>query len=168
MPQYMLLIYSTTPSPDQLAEEHPKWGAFTQELKDSGAFVNGDALQGVDVATTVREIDGELQLTDGPFAETKEHLGGYYTIDVPEPGQGARVRGPHAAHRPRVGRGQARLGHDPDGRRGQPGRGVGVRALYPAGGRLRPPARWRLCEAGAIDSRPWRFERPWHCLACGR
>jgi hypothetical protein len=105
MPQYMLLIYSTTPSPEQLADEHPKWGAFTQELKDSGAFVNGDALQGVDVATTVREVDGELQLTDGPFAETKEHLGGYYTIEVASLDKALE----YAGRMPHIGRGSVEV-----------------------------------------------------------
>ena len=101
MPQYMLLIYSPPANPDQLADEFPKWGAFTQELKDAGAFVNGDALQGVDVATTVRERDGELHLTDGPFAETKEHLGGYYTIEVSNLDKALE----YAGRMPHIGRG---------------------------------------------------------------
>ena len=87
MPQYMLLIYNSAesrPTPEQLAEDHPKWMQYTQDLQDAGVFVHGDALQGADVATTVREQGGEIQLTDGPFAETKEYLGGYYVIDVPD------------------------------------------------------------------------------------
>jgi hypothetical protein len=86
MPQYMLLIYNSAeerPSPEKLAEDHPKWGAYTQTLKDDGVFVNGDALQGVEVATTVRQSESEIQLIDGPFAETKEYLGGYYVIETP-------------------------------------------------------------------------------------
>jgi hypothetical protein len=47
-------------------------------------MVAGDGLEGVDTATTVRERDGETVFTDGPFAETKEILGGYYLIDVPD------------------------------------------------------------------------------------
>lgn len=87
MPQYMLLIYNSAesrPSPEVLAEDHPKWGAYTQKLKDDGVYVGGDALQGVEVATTVRSREGEVQLIDGPFAETKEYLGGYYVIDTPD------------------------------------------------------------------------------------
>ena len=87
MPQYMLLIYSPAdgrPSPDEMAAEMPKWYEFTEGLKDAGLYVAGDALNSVDSATTVRVRDGETQITDGPFAETKEQLGGYYLIDAPD------------------------------------------------------------------------------------
>jgi hypothetical protein len=87
MPQYMLLIYSPTdggPSPEELQAEFPKWMTYTQELRDAGVMVAGDALQGTDVATTVRVRDGETVISDGPFAETKEALGGYYLLDVPD------------------------------------------------------------------------------------
>jgi hypothetical protein len=87
MPQYMLLIYSPAegrPSPDEMAAEMPKWYEFTEGLKSAGLYVAGDALHGVDSATTVRVRDGETQITDGPFAETKEQLGGYYLIDAPD------------------------------------------------------------------------------------
>ena len=87
MPQYMLLIYNSAeqrPSPEVLANDHPKWDAYTQTLKDDGVYVNGEAIQGADTATTVREQDGEIQLIDGPFAETKEYLGGYYVIETPD------------------------------------------------------------------------------------
>lgn len=85
MPQYMLLIYSPTdssPSPEQLEAEMPKWFAYTTELQQSGALVAGDALEPAETATTVRVRDGETLISDGPFAETKEALGGYYLIDV--------------------------------------------------------------------------------------
>jgi hypothetical protein len=84
MPQYMLLIYQpsdSVPSPEQLAEAGPRWDAYTQSLKDAGVFVAGDALERPDVATTVRQRDGQTQFTDGPFAETKEFLAGYYAIE---------------------------------------------------------------------------------------
>jgi hypothetical protein len=83
----MMLIYTPTeggPSPEQLQAEHPRWNAYTQALADAGVMVAGDALEGIDTATTVRERGGETVLTDGPFAETKEILGGYYLIDVPD------------------------------------------------------------------------------------
>jgi hypothetical protein len=87
LPQYMMLIYGPAeggPSPEEIATELPRWGQFTQELKDSGLWVAGDPLQGVEVATTVRVRDGETQITDGPFAETKENLGGYYILEAPD------------------------------------------------------------------------------------
>src|SRR4051795_11214131 len=86
MPQYMLLIYSPTeggPSPEEMQAEFPRWQEYTQSLIDAGVMTAGDALQGIDTATTVRVRDGETVVTDGPFAETKESLGGYYIIDVP-------------------------------------------------------------------------------------
>jgi hypothetical protein len=88
MPQYMLLIYQPTqgpsPTPEQAQEMGQRFDAYTQGLRDSGAFVGGDALERPDVATTVRERDGETQFTDGPFAETKEFLAGYYLVDCPD------------------------------------------------------------------------------------
>ena len=87
MPQYILLIYNPAedgPSPEEMAAQFPRWGQYTQDLKDAGLHVAGDALQGTDVATTVRVRDGETQITDGPFAETKEMLAGYYLIDAPD------------------------------------------------------------------------------------
>ena len=87
MPQYLLLIYSPAdmrPSPEEMAAEMPKWNAYTQELIASGAMVGGNALERIDTATTVRVRDGETLISDGPFAETKEALGGYYLIDVPD------------------------------------------------------------------------------------
>jgi hypothetical protein len=61
-----------------------EWFAYDKSLRDDGSYVAGDALQGVDQATTVRVRDGKELVTDGPFAETKELLGGYYVIDVPD------------------------------------------------------------------------------------
>jgi hypothetical protein len=87
MPQYMLLIYSPTeggPSPEEAQAEFPRWFEYTQSMIDAGVFVAGDPLQGGDVATTVRVREGDTQITDGPFAETKELLGGYYVVDVPD------------------------------------------------------------------------------------
>lgn len=56
--------------------------AFTEGIKGSGHYVGGDALQPVHTATTVRVRNGKMSTTDGPFAETKEQLGGYYLIDA--------------------------------------------------------------------------------------
>ena len=54
--------------------------AFTEGIKKSGQYVGGEALQPVQSATTVRVRDGKMSTTDGPFAETKEQLGGFYLI----------------------------------------------------------------------------------------
>jgi hypothetical protein len=87
MPQYMLLIYSPVeggPPPEEAQAEFPRWMEYTQALQESGVMVAGDALQGAETAQTVRVRDGETVLTDGPFADTKELLGGYYILDVPD------------------------------------------------------------------------------------
>lgn len=86
--QYMLLIYSNEADyanvpQDQLKAMHAAYGAYTQELIASGAMRGGSELGPISAATTVRVRNGKLLTTDGPFAETKEQLGGYYLIDVP-------------------------------------------------------------------------------------
>ncbi len=81
--KYMLLIYG---DPSYVAGDDRAISAeylkFTQEIIDSGELVGGDPLQGIDTATTVRVRDGKRNTLDGPFAETKEVLGGYYLVDV--------------------------------------------------------------------------------------
>jgi hypothetical protein len=83
--QYMLLIYSSTDAPPigspEQAEEHAAYFAFTQEVLAAGVMQSGAPLQEVDTATTVRVRGGERLVTDGPYAETKEALLGYYLID---------------------------------------------------------------------------------------
>jgi hypothetical protein len=84
MPQYMLLIYVPVdgPPPEQAAPESAVWMEYTQGLQDAGVLIHGAALQGVDSATTVRVRDDETQIIDGPFAETKEFLVGYWIVEV--------------------------------------------------------------------------------------
>jgi hypothetical protein len=82
MARYMMLLFVPERSPEERAAESPKWAAYTQELHDTGAFVAGEALQGNETATLLRVRDGETQLTDGPFAEAKEYLAGYYVIEA--------------------------------------------------------------------------------------
>jgi hypothetical protein len=86
MPQYMLLIYTPVDGPPAGTdpEQSAKWFDYSQSLQDAGVHVAGAALQGVDSATTVRVRDGETQIIDGPFAETKEFLAGYYLLDCPD------------------------------------------------------------------------------------
>ena len=85
--QYMLLIYDNEkmwPSMDE-KERNALMGeyyAFTEEVKKAGKLVAGDALQATSTATTVRVRNGKSLTTDGPFAETKEQLGGYYLVEA--------------------------------------------------------------------------------------
>jgi hypothetical protein len=85
MPQYMLLIYQPVglvPTPEEMAAAAPK--AVTQELGEKGMLKFANGLAGVDVATTVRVRDGETQITDGPFAESKEYLAGAWLLEAPD------------------------------------------------------------------------------------
>ena len=68
-------------TPEQIKTELDKWAAFGQEAVNAGAFVAGEGLQESATATTVRIQEGERMVTDGPFAETKEQLGGFYLLD---------------------------------------------------------------------------------------
>ena len=85
---YALLIYAAPEArqPYQAADDgvFESWVAYTQALKDSGALAGAEQLQEVDTATTVRLRGGERLLTDGPFIETKEHLLGFFLVDVPD------------------------------------------------------------------------------------
>ena len=86
--QYLLLIYGDENGWQTMSEEEGRqvmeaYGTYTQELEGSGAMVGGNALQPTQTATTVRVRNDETLTTDGPFAETKEQLGGYYIVDVP-------------------------------------------------------------------------------------
>jgi hypothetical protein len=87
---YTILIYET---PDELAartearRKDAYWGAYrayTVALREAGVMIGGHALQPPAAATTVRQRDGQRRVQDGPYAEAKEQLGGYYVIDVPD------------------------------------------------------------------------------------
>lgn len=87
--QYLLMIYDNekdwaTMSADKRGALHQAYGRFTQEIVASGHFKGGNALQPTSTATTLRTRDAKVLKTDGPFAETREQLGGYYLIDVPD------------------------------------------------------------------------------------
>ena len=87
--RYMLVLAA---APDAWAHNDPEpgdgviddWMLYTRALFDAGILVGGSGLEGSDTATTVRVRKGEAVLTDGPFAESKEHLIGYYVIDAPD------------------------------------------------------------------------------------
>jgi len=81
--RYALLIHSEDELSSQMSEEEQDallsaYGAFSERFKEK--ILGGDALQGIATATTVRVRGGKTLTTDGPFAETKEQLGGYYLV----------------------------------------------------------------------------------------
>jgi hypothetical protein len=85
--QYLLLIYDAekniaSMSQDDRARLMADYNTFSADLAKSGKLVGGNRLHDVAKATTVRVREGKPQLTDGPFAETREQLGGYYLIDA--------------------------------------------------------------------------------------
>jgi hypothetical protein len=69
-------------SPEQLSQEMGAYMAYTQDLQKAGVYISGHELQPVATAKTVSVADGKQKIVDGPFAETKETLGGYYFIDA--------------------------------------------------------------------------------------
>ncbi len=82
--KYMLLIYAL-PNPNMTQEEiqaeMQAYYAFEEDVRKSGAHLAGEGLHPTTAATTVRVRDGKTLTTDGPFAETHEHLGGFYLLD---------------------------------------------------------------------------------------
>ena len=84
--QYILLIYGAEPTEsvpeDQMLAEMEGYNAFTAHLRERGAMLAGEALVPTASATTVRVVDGRTVTTDGPFAETKEQLGGFYLVEA--------------------------------------------------------------------------------------
>jgi hypothetical protein len=95
--KYALLLYvrpgtAESATPDAVGTRTPPagdgvfddWLDYTRALKQAGALLGAEQLDRTDTATSVSLLDGERLLTDGPFMETKEHLGGFYLIDVPD------------------------------------------------------------------------------------
>lgn len=85
--QYLCLIYDEEKKMAGMSKSEGdafmgEYGAFTESVKASGHYIGGNALQPVQTATTVRVRSGKMSTTDGPFAETKEQLGGYYLIEA--------------------------------------------------------------------------------------
>lgn len=87
--QYLLILYSKEtgwsemPRADQ-EQAMAAYGAFTEALKKAGALAGSNRLQPASTATTVRLANGKPQVLNGPYADTKEQLGGYFLIDVPD------------------------------------------------------------------------------------
>jgi hypothetical protein len=88
MPQYMLLIYGKPddggPAPEEQEAQYAAWLNYTNAMVASGSMVSGAPLEGIDAATSVRVRDGKTEISQGPFQETQEILGGYYLVDVPD------------------------------------------------------------------------------------
>jgi hypothetical protein len=105
--KFMAIIFNdesqyATATPEEIGAVFAAHGEFGQASREAGVFVDGDGLQPSVTATTVRVRDGERLLTDGPYAETKEQLGGFYMLEckdldealawaarIPEAGTGA-------------------------------------------------------------------------------
>jgi hypothetical protein len=87
--RYTLLLHYPEPTAEELGPERLAAGmrafqAYAKALDDSGVLASAEVLQQSDVTTTVTRITGELVVQDGPFADTKEQLGGTFVIDVPD------------------------------------------------------------------------------------
>lgn len=85
--RYLCLIYSNESDGEKMSREEAEalmgeYFAFTEGIRKSGHHLGGEALQPVQTATTVRVRNGKVSTTDGPFAETKEQLGGFYMIEA--------------------------------------------------------------------------------------
>jgi hypothetical protein len=86
--KYILLIYGNENAgfmtPSDVTRMRAAYGAYTSALRESGTLVAGDALQPTSTATTIRGAGAAAKVLDGPFAETKEQLGGFYMIEAPD------------------------------------------------------------------------------------
>jgi hypothetical protein len=94
--KYLCLIYEDEKSWQELPKEKSdaimgEYFAFTDDIKKTGQYVGGDALHPTQTAMTVRVRNGKTSTTDGPFAETKEQLGGYYLIDAKDLNEAVQV-----------------------------------------------------------------------------
>jgi hypothetical protein len=103
--QYLLMIYDAEKQWADMPEAKRnaifgEYMGFTKAIKDSGHYVAGDALHPTHTATTVRVKDGKATKTDGPFAETREQLGGYYLINAKDLDEATMIAAkiPSAAH----------------------------------------------------------------------
>lgn len=96
--KYLCLVYQDEKAAVNVPREQMEgalqdYRAFTEEIKKSGHFVASNGLKPTDAATTVRVRNGKLSATDGPFAETKEQLGGYFLIEAKDLNDAIQVAG---------------------------------------------------------------------------
>ncbi|MCU1430783.1 MAG: hypothetical protein JWL83_4783 [Actinomycetia bacterium] len=88
MTQYLMAVHHSPstpqPAPEEMQKAFKQVDAVNAEIQAAGAWVFGGGLEAPDIATVVRVDDGETIMTDGPFGETKEHLGGFWIIEAPD------------------------------------------------------------------------------------
>jgi hypothetical protein len=94
--KYLCLIYDDEKTMATMTKEEGdavmgEYFAFTEGIQKSGHYLGGNALQPVSTATTVRIRNGKMATTDGPFAETKEQLGGYYLVEAKDLNEAIQV-----------------------------------------------------------------------------
>ena len=94
--KYLCLIYAEESQWQKMSKEQSdaviaEYFAFTESIKKSGHYIGGNPLQSVSTASTVRVRQGKVSTTDGPFAETKEQLGGYYLIEAKDLNEAIQV-----------------------------------------------------------------------------
>jgi hypothetical protein len=87
--KYMLLIYGNeanmlSASKEPVGQMIAAYGAYTEAMKKAGVHVDSGRLRPTSDGTTVRVVNGKTEVLDGPYAETKEQLGGYYMVEVPD------------------------------------------------------------------------------------
>ena len=87
--QYLLLIYRNEQAmlampPETITQMTAAYGAYMETMKKAGVLLGANRLKPIDTASTVRVVNGKTQVLDGPYAETREQLGGYFLIDVPD------------------------------------------------------------------------------------
>ena len=94
--KYLVLIYGAESawaamSPQEAQQVSGRFMSYSEDIRRSGHYLGGNALQPVSAATTVRVREGKVSATDGPFAETKEQLGGYYLIEAKDLNEAIQV-----------------------------------------------------------------------------
>ncbi len=94
--KYLCLVYQEEKEEvnvprDTIEQARKDYWAFTEDIKKSGNYVGSHGLQHTDQATTVRVRNGKLSTTDGPFAETKEQLGGYFLIEAQDRNEAIQI-----------------------------------------------------------------------------
>ncbi|MGA9585083.1 MAG: YciI family protein [Terracidiphilus sp.] len=87
--QYLLTLYAEEAGFQRMTKEQQQQGmaaymAYTEALQQAGLYKGSNRLQPIATATTVRTVDGKTQVLDGPYADTKEQLGGYFLIEAPD------------------------------------------------------------------------------------
>jgi hypothetical protein len=96
--KYLLLIYDNEAAQakrtsEEMTAMYQEYGKFSQQIAESGNLIGGNELKPISTATTVRVRDGKRVVTDGPFAETKEQLGGYYLVEAKDLDEAIAIAG---------------------------------------------------------------------------